>query len=56
MNLGELKKIVNTWTDDAFIFEHAFSSPHSYRGYYEDVAFELNTKNICGLKRNLRSK
>lgn len=43
MNLGELQKIVNTWTDDTFIFEYAFSSPHSYRGYYEDVAFELSS-------------
>lgn len=42
MNLGELSKIVDSWTDNEFVFSIGFSTPHSYRGYYEDLSFELS--------------
>lgn len=40
MDLGELKQKFETLTDDDFVFSVAFNNPHSYRGYYNQVAFE----------------
>lgn len=41
MNLGELKAIVDTWTNEVFVFKcQTFMSPHSYRGWYNELAFE----------------
>lgn len=39
MNLGELRAIVDTWTDEDFVFSNAFRRPHSYRGRYDELAF-----------------
>jgi hypothetical protein len=40
MNLGELRAIVNTWTDEDFVFlRQSFRKPHSYRGYYNELSF-----------------
>ena len=43
MNLGTLADIVAQWTDDAYVFSIAFDEAHSYRGYYDEVAFEPAT-------------
>jgi hypothetical protein len=41
MNLGELKAIVDTWTDEDFVFKcQSFHTPHSYRGWHILLAFE----------------
>ena len=42
MNLGELKTLVSSWTNDSYEFTCAtFTNPHSYRWYYNEVSFEL---------------
>jgi len=38
MTLGELIKTLEQ-ADPTMVVPHGFGSPHSYRGYYEDVAF-----------------
>jgi hypothetical protein len=40
MNLGDIKRIVDSWQDDDFEFDDGFERPHSYRGYYNEVSFE----------------
>jgi hypothetical protein len=41
MNLGVLKAIVNGWGNDSYEFQsQTFMNPHSYRGYYNELAFE----------------
>lgn len=39
MKLKQLKLIVDGWADDSFMFSYGINSVHSYRGYYDQVAF-----------------
>lgn len=42
MNLSGLLNIVNHWTNDSYEFKcNTFKNPHSYRGDYNDLAFEI---------------
>lgn len=41
MILGQLKAIVNDWDNDSYEFQgQTFMNPHSYRGHYNELAFE----------------
>ncbi len=42
MNLGELIKILESQNPDTVLSE-GFHKPHSYRGYYDELAFEPTT-------------
>lgn len=39
MTLGELIEALEAEPKDKLVF-HGFNNPHSYRGYYNDLAFE----------------
>ena len=55
MNLLELKQIVQTWTDANFVFSDSFNRPHSYRGYYDHLSFEISTSNsVADIHVNIR--
>lgn len=40
MNLGKLYEVFNKLNYDDFVFDVGFANAHSYRGYYDEVAFE----------------
>lgn len=39
MNLGQLRSFLEKYPSDRMV-ENGFDNPHSYRGYYDQVAFE----------------
>jgi hypothetical protein len=45
MNLGELIKALEKIENKDAVVEHGFYNPHSWRGSYEELAFEP-TKNV----------
>ena len=55
MNIGDIKRIVDSWQDDDFAFDDGFGQPHSYRGYYDEVSFErLNGRvTVSQIKSNI---
>jgi hypothetical protein len=40
MNLASISEIFDKFENDDFVFKTAISTPHSYRGYYDELAFE----------------
>lgn len=40
MRLGDFSNIFLNMKNDSFVFKEAFGNTHSYRGYYDEVAFE----------------
>lgn len=40
MNLGDFSDLFLKMKDDTFVFTEGFGNVHSYRGYYNEVAFE----------------
>lgn len=40
MNLGQLNAVFLKMTDESFVFTRGFNTPHSYRGYYNELAFQ----------------
>lgn len=40
MNLGQLNAVFLKMTDKSFVFTKGFNTPHSYRGYYNELAFQ----------------
>ena len=40
MKLSQLFSIFLEMTDTSFVFSQGFDTPHSYRGYYTELAFQ----------------
>lgn len=54
MNLGELFDKFKSLTNNDFVFTVGFNNPHSYRGYYNDLAFEIcNFVNLREIKASI---
>ena len=45
MNLGQLREVFDNMEDKSFVFTEGFYTPHSYRGYYNELAFEPAANN-----------
>jgi len=45
MNLGQLNAVFSSMKDTSFVFTEGFYTPHSYRGYYNELAFEPDANN-----------
>lgn len=54
MLLGDFADIFLNMKDNYFVFEDAFSSAHSYRGYYDELAFEpASNVSLAEIKREI---
>lgn len=40
MNLGQLNAVFLKMADKSFVFKKGFNTPHSYRGSYNELAFQ----------------
>lgn len=54
MNLGTLDTIFSKLENDDFVFATCFGEPMSYRGFYDEVAFEPSyNRKLSDVKSNI---
>lgn len=54
MQLGELRKVFLNLPNNDFVFSEGFAAPHSYRGYYNELAIERSYEvTLADIKKTL---